>query len=286
MNRNSLPIQRVPDRPLLSRLATAREAEIQISMAALGRSRSWISGERCIDDFVLWYFLRGGVEGTVGGETASVTIPEGSFHCLAPRVPHSLRKISDEGPLRNYVVRFQLRVGGRLIAPRWQRLHLPQAQTSREWMERLYLAHTLRGPFWFEKFRAFLGALFAEAFEEQACVGSPALPSRRQFTPGEIKELNALVDDGIPRGITPAELAEQFELSLDYFTRKFRATFGVAPREWLKRERLKRATLLLIESHMTIQEIAYDLGFDDQRFFARQFKAFTGETPTEYRARR
>ncbi|HSI85691.1 MAG TPA: hypothetical protein VK970_18050, partial [Candidatus Methylacidiphilales bacterium] len=42
---------------------------------------------------------------------------------------------------------------------------------------------------------------------------------------------------------TPADMAGHLRLSLDYFTRVFRRTFGQAPRHWLVEQRIQQAAL-------------------------------------------
>jgi AraC-like DNA-binding protein len=84
---------------------------------------------------------------------------------------------------------------------------------------------------------------------------------------------------------TIAELAGVVGLSTDYFRRRFRHTFGLAPRAWLVRRRIQQAMLRLDESDASISEIATCLGYPDVFLFSRQFKAVTGIAPTVWRAR-
>lgn len=85
-----------------------------------------------------------------------------------------------------------------------------------------------------------------------------------------------------------AELAARMHLSPSQFTRRFYAATGVSPRHFQIRNRLERARQLLEETEMTLQHIAFDLGYQDHFFFARQYKQWMGETPgkTRRKARR
>jgi AraC family transcriptional regulator, arabinose operon regulatory protein len=74
-----------------------------------------------------------------------------------------------------------------------------------------------------------------------------------------------------------------FGWTSDYFSRRFRRHFGVPPRTWLTQERVRRAKVLLLESELSIQQVARRVGFDNQRFFATQFRRLNGESPSKYR---
>lgn len=51
----------------------------------------------------------------------------------------------------------------------------------------------------------------------------------------------------------------------------------------IKRLRIQRARVLLVDTGKDFAEIAYDLGFADQSHFIRQFRELTGLTPARYR---
>lgn len=82
-----------------------------------------------------------------------------------------------------------------------------------------------------------------------------------------------------------ADLARVAGLSPDYFTRVFRRTFGVPPREWMVRRRIQRAALLLDDGNLSVSQVAAALGYTDSFLFSRQFKAVMGIAPQNYRAR-
>lgn len=86
--------------------------------------------------------------------------------------------------------------------------------------------------------------------------------------------------------LSSAELAGAVNLSQDYFTRLFRATFGEPPRKWMVRQRLRIAAERLKATSLTIKQIAYDLGYDDVYLFSRQFRSFIGMSPRAFRRAR
>lgn len=79
------------------------------------------------------------------------------------------------------------------------------------------------------------------------------------------------------------ELSRRFSLSPDHFTRKFKSCFGVAPIVYINRKRIELACNLLLNSHYSIKEIGYSVGFEDATYFIRMFKKIIGVTPRQYR---
>ncbi|MFA7345681.1 MAG: AraC family transcriptional regulator [Terrimicrobiaceae bacterium] len=84
--------------------------------------------------------------------------------------------------------------------------------------------------------------------------------------------------------MSPGDLARLAGLSTDYFTRQFKHSFGVSPREWMVRQRLRQAAGLLAETDERISEIALRLGYPDVFLFSRQFKAGFGSSPQHWRS--
>ncbi|AWW43134.1 hypothetical protein DN051_41715 (plasmid) [Streptomyces cadmiisoli] len=93
------------------------------------------------------------------------------------------------------------------------------------------------------------------------------------------------VDTTIAERPRVSDLARVAGLSPDYFTRVFRRTFGMPPREWIVRRRIQRAALLLDQADRSVAQVAAALGYTDSFLFSRQFKAVMGVAPQNYRSR-
>lgn len=79
------------------------------------------------------------------------------------------------------------------------------------------------------------------------------------------------------------ELAKLCNLSVSSFKRKFKEEFNDSPINYFITSKLKRAKDLLMISTMSINEIAYEIGFNDPLYFTRQFKKRIGSSPSDYR---
>lgn len=84
--------------------------------------------------------------------------------------------------------------------------------------------------------------------------------------------------------ISLAQLARQFGLSSRSFSRRFKMATGLRATEYWQQLRIEAAKDLLASSNLSIQEIAYHVGYQDQGHLTRLFKQNLALTPKDYRA--
>ena len=68
--------------------------------------------------------------------------------------------------------------------------------------------------------------------------------------------------------------------------RLFKKIFGITPYTYVLSKKIEFAQKLLIDTNLSIKEIATKLCFADEYYFSNIFKEKTGKTPTEYRKER
>jgi AraC family L-rhamnose operon transcriptional activator RhaR/AraC family L-rhamnose operon regulatory protein RhaS len=78
-------------------------------------------------------------------------------------------------------------------------------------------------------------------------------------------------------------LAAIAHMSKRNFMRSFQAAMGNSPIAHLIQLRVNRAASLLRRTEQGVTEIAFQVGFSDSNYFARQFRKLVGVTPTAYR---
>ncbi len=64
--------------------------------------------------------------------------------------------------------------------------------------------------------------------------------------------------------------------------RKLKALVGLSTTEFIRSQRLKMATHILLNSDINISEVAYEVGFNDPSYFTKCFKASYGISPGNY----
>jgi AraC family L-rhamnose operon transcriptional activator RhaR/AraC family L-rhamnose operon regulatory protein RhaS len=78
-------------------------------------------------------------------------------------------------------------------------------------------------------------------------------------------------------------LAEIAHMSKRNFMRSFQAAMGSSPIAHLIQLRVNYAASLLRRSEHSVTDIAFQVGFSDSNYFARQFRKLLGVTPRDYR---
>ncbi|MHA7966641.1 response regulator transcription factor [Paenibacillus sp. CAU 1782] len=83
--------------------------------------------------------------------------------------------------------------------------------------------------------------------------------------------------------LTQSDIAAKVNMSRSYFSQCFKLFVGNSFGEVLRKMRIDQAKHLLLESSLSISEIAGAIGFDDNKHFSRTFRERVGMYPTEYR---
>lgn len=79
------------------------------------------------------------------------------------------------------------------------------------------------------------------------------------------------------------DLCKEMGMSRVYFYKKTLALTDKTPSEFIRFIRLKRAADLLEKSQMFVNEVAFQVGFNDPKYFRKYFKEEFGVTPNEYK---
>ena len=77
--------------------------------------------------------------------------------------------------------------------------------------------------------------------------------------------------------------AERFGLTPRTFGRRFRSATGYLPIDYVHALRVEEAKQIIETETRSIDEVGYDVGYEDPTFFRRLFKRKTGLTPAAYR---
>jgi AraC family transcriptional regulator len=99
------------------------------------------------------------------------------------------------------------------------------------------------------------------------------------------ERLREYIAANLHREITLEELAASVELSRFHFIRAFKRSFGATPHQFLIMERVTRATQLLVQSKLSLSQIASAAGFTSPQQFSTAFQNGTGIAPGQFRRR-
>lgn len=100
---------------------------------------------------------------------------------------------------------------------------------------------------------------------------------------GQIRNICDYIAIHIKEKLSIAQLAEQAGYTEYYFSHKFKNETGYSVADYIKREKIRQAKLLLSGTKMSIQDISDELSFGSRSYFSSSFQKETGLSPSEYR---
>jgi AraC-like DNA-binding protein len=83
--------------------------------------------------------------------------------------------------------------------------------------------------------------------------------------------------------ITASDIASQLAMSTSYLSDLLRNLTGLNTQQHIHAYLIERAKGLLLNTNLSVNEIAFSLGFEYPQYFSRLFKSKTGQTPIEFR---
>jgi AraC-like DNA-binding protein len=92
-----------------------------------------------------------------------------------------------------------------------------------------------------------------------------------------------IILENINKEIDIHEIASNLGTSYSWFRKVFKEYTGFAPSQYFQELKLRKSKELLIESNLSVKEIAYHLNFSSYEYFLSFFKKRVGLTPLEYR---
>lgn len=94
------------------------------------------------------------------------------------------------------------------------------------------------------------------------------------------------IENNYMNPVTVSDIAQDLNLTRNYFSSLFRERVQKTPQEFLIEFRIKKACQLLDNTSLSIKEIAELVGYPNQFHFTRAFKSVIGEPPREWRKKR
>ena len=104
--------------------------------------------------------------------------------------------------------------------------------------------------------------------------------SDRKFMDKLVELMEKNMDNG---ELVVDDLVKELAVSRSVFFKKLKSLTGLAPIEFIKEMRVKRAAQLIEVGELNMTQISYMVGINDPRYFSKCFKQRYGMTPTEYK---
>jgi len=98
-----------------------------------------------------------------------------------------------------------------------------------------------------------------------------------------MRKAEAYIKENLTRKISLREIAKIAGLSAPYFSTIFKEEMGENLSRYINRLRVEKASKMLLETNASLSEISSECCFQDQSWFSKIFKSFTGISPGKYR---
>lgn len=91
------------------------------------------------------------------------------------------------------------------------------------------------------------------------------------------------IEKNFKNNIMLQDVANELNFSNAYLSKRFKKDLGTNFNKYLTQRRIDEAKRMLIQTKMSINDIAFDIGYNEPNYFCKVFKKNEGITPTEYR---
>ena len=98
-----------------------------------------------------------------------------------------------------------------------------------------------------------------------------------------VLQIKEYIDAHIYEKIAVSDLAQIASLSASQLTRVFRSAYGQSPYDYVLARKIDTACRLLLNTGMSVKEVAYRLNFVDEHYFSNVFCKRMGMPPGRYR---
>ena len=98
-----------------------------------------------------------------------------------------------------------------------------------------------------------------------------------------VKEAKEYVEEHYTENLTVKEVANIIGISSGYLSTMFNQSMGQSFVDYLNQLKINHACVYLEQNYLKVYEIAYKVGFQDEKYFTKVFKKIKGITPKEYK---
>ena len=140
---------------------------------------------------------------------------------------------------------------------------------------------------WYKNFnytKSLLQTLTAHLLRKYSNIDKLVPTNYDYSTKYRIDKAIAFIHKNLDRHLSLTEIANEIGIGKHYFCNQFHKYIGISPYRYILHQRIEKAKLL-IRQHPELKtiDIALDCGFGSQSHFNKQFRSFTGTTPSAFK---
>lgn len=122
-------------------------------------------------------------------------------------------------------------------------------------------------------FYQFINEIFKQLYQEKADINEPAFSI----------QVKRYITENYSEPLTLESIAQSLNYSTSYLSIQFKQSTGCSPIDYFIQVRIEKARILLIETNVSLREIAANVGYHDVYYFSRLFKKRVGVSPGQFR---
>ncbi len=130
----------------------------------------------------------------------------------------------------------------------------------------------------FEKLHALMTLVYIELTRQYELV---KVPENENYL-AKVRMLEELIDRNFKTKKYPYEYAALMNISEKHLNRMSKSCLNKTTSDLIAERIILEAKRILIHSKLSVSEVAFELGYEDNSYFSRFFKKQTGETPVEF----
>ena len=100
-----------------------------------------------------------------------------------------------------------------------------------------------------------------------------------------VQQAQAYIENAVHEKISVEHLSAKFAVGRRNFDRRFIKATGNTPIEYAQRVKIEAAKKAFENSRKNVNEVMYDVGYNDIKAFREMFRKITGLSPLAYRAK-
>jgi len=247
--------------------------------------------EICAPDFTInrqsypYYVIEYGIRGRgyleINGTQHEIT--SGVIAGFAPGMTHHY-KVDPADPLEHIF----LVITGSGVQSLFEKCHIIdrgamlsyEPQRTLEIFSRIIDTGLEKSPFSQELCCAYLRTVLYEQTANGIVRGEHQSESERTY-----HKCRGYIDKNFSEIISISEVADNCCVNIRYMARLFRLYAKLTPQQYVMRLKMNRAGQLLLNSDLSVKNVAMLVGFDDPYHFSRNFRKFHAISPKQYRTK-
>lgn len=131
----------------------------------------------------------------------------------------------------------------------------------------------------------FLAKVFQIDLDRQSQSAFTIFTAQKQHGDDLVKKAQSYIESQLHEKISVEELSSKFAIGRRNFDRRFIKATGNTPVEYSQRVKIEWAKRAFENTRKNVNEVMYEVGYNDLKAFREVFRKITGMSPLEYRAK-